>query len=124
MATVNQVVKHGKDVFKKGDTVPEELVEYFSANGWIVGSEKIEAPTPEVEDIALDIVPENPYMNVGPIPGVETDLAEFRKATKVIAEQESDTQVVEHKDSAPLDTLLDVHSSKADTKSTDIEGGQ
>lgn len=114
MAKANQKIKHGDTVYNEGEDIPDELADYFASNGWLVGSEKIEAPTPQVEDKSVDIVAENPYVEVGPIRGQDTDPKEFDKAVKVIAEQEAPVK-------APKDDVtLEVQNGTLSSKSTDI----
>ena len=61
MAQVNQPVLHGKNRFEPDidyDFDPETEA-YFSANGWIVGSEIDKVTAPEAPDDTYDIEPEN-----------------------------------------------------------------
>lgn len=114
MAKANQKIKHGDTVYDEGDDVPDELADYFGSNGWLVGSEKIEAPTPQVEDKSVDIVAENPYVNVGPIRGEDTDPKDFDKAVKTIEQQEAPTKTPKD------DVTLEVQNGTLPSTSTDI----
>jgi len=70
--TMNQKVLHddsgdsGNDVFEDGETyeVSDSLRDYFAAQGWIVGSEKVDAPVVATESEAKDIKPENSKKSV------------------------------------------------------------
>lgn len=61
MAQVNQTVKHGTETYEPDIDykLDPELHDYFAANGWLVGSERPEAPVISDNSDSLDIEPEN-----------------------------------------------------------------